>query len=250
MGYLRELLDIRARREQCWWAWEPHLRRTRAVIRAAMNQCAARRKAVVLGSGMLHDVPIDDLASTFREVVLVDIVHPLAARRRRRRFANVHLLTADVTGTVEAVYRLAKVPGAPLPRAAPDLFLDDPEVDLVASVNVLSQLPYFPAKFLSGAGVHPEEAVAAYARDVVGAHLAYLRSLPGTVALISDVENLTVDRAGRVVERESTLYGAELPWAGEKWVWQLAPLLSVNRDFGHHRWVVGIPDVKQAGPGR
>src|SRR5438270_30342 len=76
MGYLRELCDIR-RCASAWGpVWEPHFERTRSVIRTAMAQCSRQRKAVLFGSGWLNDVPLDDLARTFREVILVDAVHP------------------------------------------------------------------------------------------------------------------------------------------------------------------------------
>ena len=45
MGYLHEQVSIKARHDRCRRAWEPHLERTRNVIRAATRQCRKRRKA-------------------------------------------------------------------------------------------------------------------------------------------------------------------------------------------------------------
>src|SRR6185312_8264905 len=115
MGYLRELRHIQKRHDLWGAAWAEHGERTRTILRDAVSRCRDRRKAVVLGSGLLHDVPLDELSAGFREVILVDILHPLSVRRRTRDFANVRLLSADVTGAVESVYRLASVPGASLP---------------------------------------------------------------------------------------------------------------------------------------
>ncbi len=248
MGYLRELLGIKARRQRCWWSWEPHLERSQALLRTAMARCPQRRKAVILGSGLLNDVPLEELAKTFGEVVLVDLLHSVGTRRQRRRFANVRLLTADVTGTIEAVYRVADQKGASLPRAVPQLFCDDLTVDLVASVNILSQLPFLPAAYLRRFGAHEEEGIVRFAQDVIRAHLDYLQRLPGTVALISDVECLTLNRGGTVIERTSSLYGVEFPWAGAEWIWHLAPRLELDPDHSYHRRVIGIVDVKQARP--
>jgi hypothetical protein len=248
LGYLHELFGIRQRHRRWASAWGPHLERTRALLRAAAARCPARRKAVVLGAGWLSDVPVAELAAAFREVTLVDVVHPRATRRQARRWPNVRLLGADVTGTAEEVWRRARRRGADLPRATPTLFCDDPEVDLVASVNLLSQLPCLTERYLLRAGVHPPDAITAYARDVVVAHLGYLRRLPGVVALIADVEALTVSAAGRVVSRSTTLYGAELPWEGESWVWPLVPRRAAYPHHGAHLHVVGVVDVKRAGP--
>ncbi len=245
LGYLQEALAIRSCYSRCCYAWAPHLKRSREVILAAMAECATRRTAVVFGSGMLYDVPMDELAAAFREVVLVDIVHLRDARRRVRRWPNVRLYSADVTGTVEEVYRVAHLPGVPLPRAAPVLFLDAPEVDLVASVNLLPQLPYLPVAYLVRAGVHAADAMDAYARDVVRAHLEYLQRLPGTVALIADVEETRISPTARTLDRTSTLHGMALPWRGAEWTWHLLPRAEAGTRPALERRVVGIVNVKR-----
>jgi hypothetical protein len=243
MGYLDEQVSIKARNDRCRRAWEPHLERTKDVIRAAMRMCPTRRKAVIFGSGMLLDVPLSELAAAFAQVVLVDVVHPMGAGWR---LANVTALAADVTGTAETVYRLAKRGGEPLPRVAPQAFCDDPEVDLVASVNLLSQLPYIPCKYLSTAGAYKAEEISAFGRDVVLAHIDYLKRLPGVVALVCDQERLTVDRTGAMVERLSALRGVKLPWSGEEWIWDLAPRPEASPIYSYRRRVVGIPNVKES----
>src|SRR5205085_11196261 len=134
------------------------------------------------------DIPLDDLARDFREVVLVDLIHPLRARWPRRRFGNVSLLRADVSGVAEQAYRAAREARANLPRAEPSLFVGDDRVDLVVSVNLISQLPHVPAEYLLKAGVHAPALVEAFAHDVVQNHLEYLRRLPGVVALVGDIE--------------------------------------------------------------
>lgn len=246
MGYLYEVIAIRARAARCANAWKPHQERTRAVILQAVERCKQRRKAVVLGSGPLLDVPLAELAAGFREVLLVDVVHPLTAGWRRKRFPNVRAVTADVTSVAEAVYGVARDPKASLPRAEPKLFCDDAEIDLVASVNLMSQLPYLPVEYLRRFDVHSAEATEAFARDLITAHLAYLRRTPGVAALVADVEDLTVDPSGTVVRREGTLYGAKPPRADEEWVWKLAPRPEAHRRYSYHRRVLGVVDLKQS----
>lgn len=246
MGYLRELLNIKKCLGWWGWAWATHFKQTQTVIRSAIAQCSSRRKAVILGSGWLHDVPLDDLARAFREVILVDVIHPLATRWHVRRHANVRLLTSDITESVEPIYRFAHTPGTTLPRAAPNLFCDDPEIDLAASVNILSQLPYLPVHYLRRAGIHRDEAIEAYARDVVRGHLDYLSRLPGTVALIADFEKRIVSRAGKVIERTSTIHDVDIPWKGDVWTWRLVPQLASDPTLSQRRVVVGIPNLKAA----
>jgi hypothetical protein len=245
MGYLTEQISIQARYKRCRRAWEPHLERTKAVIQRAMELCPRRRKAVIFGSGMLLDVPLAELSVAFAEVVLVDVVHPLGAGWR---LANVTALAADVTGTAEKVHAIAHTPGAVLPRVVPQHFCDDTDVDLVASVNLLSQLSFIPCDYLSAAGVHAATDIAAFGRDLVLSHIDYLRRLPGIVTLICDLERRTLDRNGKLLERLSALRGVKLPWSGEEWLWDLAPIPEASRSRSYQRLVTGIVNVKTAPP--
>lgn len=148
LGYLNGQLGIKVRHRHCRRAWKSHLDRTKQVIRAAILECPQRRTAIVLGSGLLLDVPMADLSATFREVVLVDVVHPISVHLAARWYGNVRLVRADISATADELTKVAKLPSVPLPRAVPNLFCDDPEVDYVVSVNLLSQLPYVPSFYL------------------------------------------------------------------------------------------------------
>jgi hypothetical protein len=53
-----------------WWA---HARRNRAFIEDAVDGCAQRKLAVVLGAGQAFDLPLPELARAFERLVLVDI---------------------------------------------------------------------------------------------------------------------------------------------------------------------------------
>src|SRR5262245_59341303 len=125
MGYKRELFGIRRRWRQAAGAWETHCASTRRVILSAAGRCARRRKAVLFGSGFLHDVPLAELAAAFQRVILVDLIHPYSTRRRVSQYRNVECLGADVTGTVEGVWLAVERRGANLPVSRPRLFLDE-----------------------------------------------------------------------------------------------------------------------------
>jgi hypothetical protein len=243
MGYLRELLGIRRRYRQSRSAWEPHCERSRQIIRQAIQRCGQRRKAVILGSGLLLDVPLAELCASFREVVLVDLLHPLATRWRTRRYGNVSLLATDVSGTAEAVWQAVE-DRSPLPRAVPDLFVGDEEVDLVVSLNLLSQLPCLPEQYLLQARTHTPDEIASYCHDVVQTHLDYLRRLSGVVVVIADFEARTISASGTEVARHGTLYGVELPFTSERWIWPLVPRKSVFPYHAEHLVVAGIVDIK------
>ena len=105
VGYLQGQLGIKVRHRQCRRAWQPHLDRTKAVVLAATQTCQQHRKCVILGSGRLLDVPLRQLSQQFREVILVDAVHPLGAYALAAWYRNVRLVRADVTGTADELTR-------------------------------------------------------------------------------------------------------------------------------------------------
>jgi len=223
MGYVRELRALRARRNRCREAWRSHLEHTREVILEAAAQCERRRNALVVGSGLLFDVPLEALSRQFESVVLVDIVHPWSVHREACRFSNVQLVPLDVTGVVERCHALARLKApAPLPQHPVECFVGE-DFDLVASVNVLSQLPVVPNGYMSRRIRSPTEAeTREFSRALVVNHLDWLCGFPGNACLVTDLERLHLDDCG-VVSREESLWGVMLPEGGRYWTWDLAP---------------------------
>ena len=115
MGYVCDLLNVRGRQKRCRDTWRSHLEKSQGVIRAAVKECAKRRKAVILGSGWLFDVPLDALADKFRQVMLVDVVHPLQSLKTARQYPNVRAVRADLTGIGNACFEAAWRPEEKLP---------------------------------------------------------------------------------------------------------------------------------------
>ena len=223
MGYVRELRALRARRNRCRSAWSSHLEHTRAVILDAAAQCERRRGALVVGSGLLFDIPLEELSRQFESVVLADIVHAWSVHHQAARFSNVRLLTLDVTGLAERCHAEARRRSAePLPQRPVDCLAGE-RFDLVASVNVLSQLPVVPNGYMSRRIRSPTGAqTREFSRALVTNHLDWLCSFPGVACLVTDLERLCYDDCG-LVSREESLWGVALPEGGRDWLWDLAP---------------------------
>ena len=244
MGFVREVNGIRRRYRRCRTFWDAHLQKCQETIRQGFSRCSKHRKAVILGAGLLHDVPLEDLSKRFRTVILVDVVHPFRSRWHTRRWKNIEHLTADVTETLADVYEAGRDGSIPLPRSQPTLFLDDPEVDFTVSLNLLSQLPCMPMSYLRWQGGRTEEVLVDFARKLIQAHLEYLSKLPGCVTLITDIERHTLNMLRQRVETLDLMFGLKLPKEGAEWIWQLAPCPEVDRKFSYFRRVIGIPDWK------
>ena len=247
MGYVREMKALGARRNRCRASWRIHLEHTQASILEAARQCEHKHKALIIGSGLLFDIPVLELSRLFHDVVLVDIVHLWRVHRQTSPFPNVRLVQRDVTGMVERSYmagRRRKL--APMPLRRIEYFLDE-GFDLVVSANILSQLPVLPNEYLSRRiRLVGQEQVSAFSKAVVENHLDWISSFPGVTCLIADLERLQYNEK-KFVSREASLWGVTLPEGGRQWIWDLAPRPEIDFRLDIRHRVIGYPNFpKQA----
>jgi hypothetical protein len=249
LGYRTELVAIGARYRRCRAAWADHLMRSRRAIERAIVRAPGRETVMVLGSGRLLDVPLEALAAAFRRVVLVDALHPLSARARARRYRNVELRGEDVTGTIAALHRLK--PGDPLPPVRPYAPLYEGRIDLVVSLNLLSQLGVLPAEWIERRlGQAAVPAADAFCAALARTHLDDLARCRASVCLIADVEWQHVDFAGAIMQRDSSIFGLAPPVAAEEWLWNLAPAPESDPRFSEVRRVIVVYDPGKPAAGK
>ncbi len=224
LGLLHQAVMLRARRRRLRTVWAPHLEACRRFIAGAAARAPAGGRAVVLGSGLLMELPLEVLAARFSEVVLVDAVHGWPERLRARRWPGLRLETADLTGVLEGLS------DSGLPEPAPPLA--GRRFDFAVSANLLSQLPLFPLWRLED-GYSPE-ALEAFARSLIERHLEGLRRLAPVSCLISDFERHFLD-GERLLEADDLLHGllhgVSLPPPDAEWLWEIAPRPEEAPDY-------------------
>jgi hypothetical protein len=243
----RASLEVEARYKRCASHWAEHLERTRAVILRAAHLTRNRRKALIFGAGLLHDIPLAELSELFEEVWLLDVVHSRSCQTRASLFANVRCVQADVTGTAAHLVQVRKN-GGPLQKIEPVLFGDDARLDLTVSVNLLSQLGCAPAAFL--AATHPPHEIRTFQRHLVESHLQYLRRCAGHSALITDVawSSMPMNQSGAApTKRREVLHQVSLPEPAEAWDWLIAPAPESDPHHDLVAHVAAYPDWKEAG---
>lgn len=231
-AYRGELKGIIARHRRHSAAWAPHLAESKGIVRDAIAQCRGRNRAVVLGSGPLLDVPLDDLLAAFKEVVLVDIVHPMPVRLRGLLSRQLHVLAADLTG-------IGAQPLSTERRYDPPAL---PQADLVVSLNLMSQLPIVPLNLMERQGVS-EADQDKFAKRLVMAHYKWLRAQAGQICLVTDVERIAYNLDGEAIMRFDPLYGLKLPDGGTEWEWRMAPVGEIAKDGSLHHRVRGYADL-------
>jgi hypothetical protein len=219
MGYLREIIGTRSRHRRCRQAWASHLEKTKETILAAAERTTSKRKAVVLGSGLLFDIPLAELTGIFGQIVLVDICHLPSIKRMTAGYSNVTIIDHDLSGVVDRLSSPEKIRFIPIPSGD----LPESDADLVISANVLSQLPHIPAGYL--AQLYPESAqpeLQKFAGSIVRHHLSQLEQAKGTVCLITETEHRRTD-GNRIVERIDPLFGVDPGPFDSEWLWSIAP---------------------------
>jgi hypothetical protein len=241
-GLLFDAVSLWTRSRRCASVWAPHHARARDVISRAMANLPRRRKVVVLGSGLVSDVPIEEMARLFERVVLVDAVHLFPVRRRLRHLGNVEFVIRDLTGAIDWIAGASAARREPLADIAADK-----NVDLVVSANLLSQMPYALESYLERrprrAAILPPDLPA----RSVGWHLDDLATLRGRVCLITDLEARDVDAGGRPVgEPLDLMRGHVLPEPAESWDWTLAPPGEDHPTQASIHRVAAWPDLRAA----
>ena len=244
MGYLREAIGLKCRYKRCSTHWQSHLEKTRQFILSAVGKGRNHGKVVILGSGLLLDVPLESLAVTFREVALIDVVCLPETRKRINQYDNVKFISRDITNIAVTLYQNTLCGKRELPFTAPVLPEIDKDTEMVISLNVLSQLMVIPRMYaikkLPGI---TKDRIDAWCRQVIEAHYTFLTSLSCNVCLIADHQYSKHDRFGGIIAQGSTLYGMPLPASDNSWTWDIAP---IGEESGHYskQLVVGAWHIR------
>lgn len=227
LGYRYAAVACVGRAARCAAAWAPHQESSRRRILVAMAEApAGADTAVIFGSGPCLDLPMAELLSRFRRLVLVDVAHPPAVLRLSREQGSVRLVEHDLTGVAAA---LADPDTAAPPAPFCAAFCDDGDVGLVVSANLVSQLPLVPLRQIGRRW--PDADLPAYGRAIVAAHLDHLRGFACPTLLIGDVQRRVIDPDGRVTKMEDPLFGAALPSGGMEWDWTVAPVGELSNGW-------------------
>ncbi|MBX5200476.1 hypothetical protein HJB81_03580 [Rhizobium sp. NZLR1] len=220
--FIRYSVNLWSRAGRCSKDWAEHEEKSRNAIRAAAADLRQKRTAVVLGSGLLRDVPIKELARDFDTVVLVDLVHLASVRLwlTAKGYRNVRLIERDLSGYDDLATGREPEPLGFL-RSVPYL-------DFVVSANLLSQIGRgVKRRHETEAGRMPKDTV----EGLIAAHLTGLSGLACRSCLVTDIAYAVIDRNGRVQEEADLLHGVSQPPAKATWTWPVAPLGEESRDY-------------------
>ncbi|MBD3671220.1 MAG: hypothetical protein HUJ29_10635 [Gammaproteobacteria bacterium] len=230
LGFLHEAIALQARHKRLHSLWGPHLERCKELIRKASRLCPQHRQVIVLGSGILSEIPLDFLARQFKQVVLVDAVHLNAVHDQVAGYGNVEMIESDITGLAVQLVAM-KRRDRELPTPQPSIPGLCEETDLVISANLLSQLCVGPLHYAVPRFGFSNEQYIEWCRDIIDGHIGVLFESGIRTCLITDLVHVERDREGRELKREDMLFGSALPDGAWIWEWKLAPVGEVSRRY-------------------
>lgn len=237
LGYLKENISIISRYGRCKNAWSNHLKKSRDVIKEAIVKAPGNNRVIVFGAGLGYDLPLKELISHFKEVVLVDLIHSFPIRWISWRNPNVKLITHDVTESIDNIIT------GNLEIRSPNRFLDDDQADLIISLNILSQLPTLPSAYLEDYLKINQDDINFMSKKIIECHLKYLECFSCTVCLITDIEREIFDTKGKLIKKLSALNDTPIPWQNRTWVWEIAPLGEESLNYSVKHKVAGFPSL-------
>lgn len=191
--------------------WDEHLQKTKNYILSCADK-HENRKVVVMGSGWLLDVPVEELVEKFEEVVLVDIVHPRQITNKLKKYKNIKLIESEVTGFVEPVYesfkKKSKGEVLELQKISSEIdkeLLDEIQsASYIVSVNLLNQLDILICDYINKFNLYSENELIEFRKKIQQEHLKLLPE--NKSLLITDHEELNLGEDDSTINKKKLVY--------------------------------------------
>jgi hypothetical protein len=193
-------------------SWSAHLNNTKNfILKAASGK--SQLKVCILGSGWLLDIPYLELSETFQQVLLVDIKHPTQIVHKLNKYPNFKLIEADITGLIEPVYNILvenkknniRIDLCLVKPVYSEILLHEIEQsDLIVSVNLLNQLDILICDYILKSKQYSVEEIVMFRKYIQNNHIELLPK--NKSALITDFEELNLDKNKQVVGRKKLVY--------------------------------------------
>ncbi len=251
LGYVYETAALQAKHRRYRTAWRPHLHATRQALLAAAN-IDTRGTALILGGGIVQDLPVSELLERFECIILLDIVFTYQARRLAQRWPDRILCCYyDVTGVIDSLAKYRCLPPIERLSAFQQPNAKMPPVCWVASVNCLTQLPILPVRWLQHCGIE-DRSLDEFYRALIQDHLNWLMGWQVRTCLITEVEEQHFDRNGSLIgsvdHRPLLQDFQQKADCLSRWTWHLHPRGALSSRHSETRTVEALsyPDSRNS----
>ena len=214
--------------------WDLHLKESKSfILKSSENK--KKGKVVVLGSGWLLDLPLEDLAKQFKEIVLVDIIHPKHILHKIKKYSNITTLQSDITGgLINFVYQTLKSDKKKKQKSlltpANSFSFSLPEnTDFVISLNIMCQLHIILIDYIKRLNRYSNSELKTLITTIQQSHINMLPKEKS--CLITDVEEEILDEKDRLIGA-NPLMQVDLPKGNFSaiWKWKFDSLMTYKDD--------------------
>ncbi|HAF28329.1 MAG TPA: hypothetical protein DCG75_04700 [Bacteroidales bacterium] len=197
--------------------WNKHIQESKDFILQSANS-KEKGKVVILGSGWLLDVPLQELSEMFLEVLLIDIVHPKRVVKKISKYSNVTLLKADITGgMIDYIYENPNKKEKLLVPIHPFSFNLPENTDFVISLNIMCQLHIILVDYLKNISIFSDKELKEFDKNI---QIAHLKILPEKkTCLITDIEEEILTKDDQTIGVNPLIH-VDLPVGNFSKVWQ------------------------------
>jgi hypothetical protein len=210
--------------------WDKHIQESKDFILRSANS-KEKGKVVVLGSGWLLDVPLQELSEMFREVILIDIVHPKPVVKKISKYSNVTLLKADITGgMIDYIYENANKKEKLLVPIHTFSFNLPENTDFVISLNIMCQLHIILADYLKNISFFSDKELKEFDKNI---QIAHLKILPEKkTCLITDIEEEILTKDDQTIGVNPLIH-VDLPAGNfsKVWQWEFDSKMTYRDDY-------------------
>lgn len=210
--------------------WLSHLNNARQYIIDFAKSLIGKDNLIVFGSGWLLDFPLEELSERFRRITLIDILHPAQVQHKVKKYSNVKLLEADITGngillSHDFVENYARGKASRLFTPNISTILDtlnkthSPLETSAVSLNILSQLDAFILDYLKKYCSLEKNTMETFRQTIQKQHISLLEYFSPS-CLITDVNEIHYPRKeGHVVVIPSLAIDLNEGNALKQWTW-------------------------------
>ncbi len=235
MGYLHEAIAINARKARCGDSWNGHITKTKEAILNAVKTRQQNRTILITGAAAINDIPLQELAGIFEQVILLDIIHPFEFKNPFKSnpygYNNIRHISVDITNHMQNLFNNPDI----LPKVmTPDLYHNFPDIDFVISVNMASQLPVIPLQYLRRNNQntsHTDKNINGFFTQIIAAHFNWLSGFNCPTAVICDIKWQKINSDDQVIDQYDPLYNLDMQAPLKTWRWDIAPIGEIDKGF-------------------
>lgn len=237
LGILNEIIALEFRSDRQSFYWAEHQQKCKDFIKRNLPHVSKSKSVMILGAGLGQEFDLAFLATTFKHVYLVDLILSHSLKTQISQLPNITFIECDLSGINSSQEHTNDFNN----YLAPNLDCP-PDLGLLVSCNLMSQLPLFTLRknkyFLS----LDEISQKAIEKELKKFHLTWIShfSKEAKVILLSDVAHYYFDHKSNLLLKED--HSSELfqKLKSEKWMWPMAPLGEISKDYSLHLEVWAI----------